>query len=75
MTNADFRMTSSLEATTKSLCAADHELFWTRYFAYKSYSRYGLHSKQSLRCFAASHFTVSSKFGSGEYGRGREEAS
>jgi len=46
--NADFRMTSSFEATTKSLKAADHDLFWTRY---NSYSKYGLHSKQSLRCF------------------------
>ena len=54
MANADFRMISldfrmiSLEATTKSLKAADHDLFWTRH---NSYSKYGLHSKQSLRCF------------------------
>jgi len=49
--NADFRMTSSLEATTRSICAAGHDLFWTRHFAYNSYSNYGLQSKQSLRCF------------------------
>ena len=40
--------TWSAVTTTKSLKAADHDLFWTRH---NSYSKYGLHSKQSLRCF------------------------
>jgi len=62
------RMTSSLVATNKAICAANHDVFSAKHVAYKSYSeKYGLYSGNLLRCFT---LAVSGEFGlSGQWKR------